>query len=110
MRRAGADRVEACDGRVGWCATMARSRPLPGKSAAWIPSACYGLIASPRGGDARTLRVSNNAGHGGRRPATAIDPRPGGGMLENSTILMVRHGEKPGNPCGKDTKGDYDLS
>jgi hypothetical protein len=31
-------------------------------------------------------------------------------MLENSTILMVRHGEKPGKPCGKDTKGDYDLS
>ena len=31
-------------------------------------------------------------------------------MLENSTILMVRHGEKPGDPCAKDTEGDVDLS
>jgi hypothetical protein len=31
-------------------------------------------------------------------------------MLANATILLVRHGEKPGDPCAKDKKGDVDLS
>jgi hypothetical protein len=31
-------------------------------------------------------------------------------MLENSAILLVRHGEKPGDPCSADTKGIVDLS
>jgi hypothetical protein len=32
-------------------------------------------------------------------------------MLANSTVLLVRHGEKPGsNPCSKDAPGDVDLS
>jgi hypothetical protein len=31
-------------------------------------------------------------------------------MLESSTALLIRHGEKPGHPCAKDTKGDVDLS
>jgi broad specificity phosphatase PhoE len=31
-------------------------------------------------------------------------------MLENSTILLVRHGEKPGGGCAKDTDGDVNLS
>jgi hypothetical protein len=32
-------------------------------------------------------------------------------MLENSTILLIRHGEKPGDPCADDVKGgDVHLS
>ncbi|MBV9312679.1 MAG: hypothetical protein JO100_02840 [Pseudonocardia sp.] len=31
-------------------------------------------------------------------------------MLENSTILLVRHGEKPGGGCSRDTDGDVHLS
>jgi hypothetical protein len=31
-------------------------------------------------------------------------------MLENSTILLVRHAEKPGGGCTKDANGDVHLS
>jgi hypothetical protein len=31
-------------------------------------------------------------------------------VLERSTILMIRHGEKPGDPCAKDAKGEIHLS